>query len=494
MNSRNAKPSPRDNPGYRLSRKVNEFAAFHHLWEKGERIMVAVSGGTDSVALLHLLHGLSPGLGLELTVVHLDHGLRGPVSRDDARWVQVLSERLNIPYIAGRRDLTVEMKAGGRSPEESARIARYAFFCEVSEQTGISTIALAHHADDQAETVLIKLLRGCSPVGLGGMRVSRREGSLRLVRPLLAVRRWELREYLASIGESFREDLSNQDCRFLRNRIRHELIPLLEKEYNPKVKEGLIHLAGMVQARDDYLRERLREPFSRVISESEDEIKINCELFQQITEYEQGEVLRRVLWKSGVSELHRSCFHDLKRSIAGPSGRRLNLPGGVTAFREYDILTIKTGLSCRGNPAFSSRELPVPGEIIIKELDAKIIIRQYPRTRLKVVKKSVDMGQYWNNYPEGGGVKEYLDRDKVSLPLLLRTRIPGDRYRPLSMVGSRKIKDILIDAKVPGSIRDSIPVLEDGEGIIWLAGYRPVHRCRVRKETGTILEISLVPV
>jgi len=494
VNSRKAKLSPRDNPGYGLSRKVNEYAALHNLWEKGARIMVAVSGGADSVALLHILHGLTPTLKLELMVVHLDHGLRGVASRDDARWVEALSKRLNIPCITGRRDLAVEMKEGGRSLEEAARIARYAFFSEVSERTGITTIALGHHADDQAETVLMKLLRGCSPAGLGGMRVSRLEGNLRIVRPLLAVRRLELREFLASIGESFREDLSNQDHRFLRNRIRHELIPLLEKEYNPKVKEGLIHLAGMVWDRDDYLRERLGDTFSRVISDSEDEIKIDCKSFSNLTNFEQGEVLKNVLWRVGVSDPHRSYFRDIKLSIAGTSGHQIILPGGVTALREYDTLIFTTGSLSRWKNAFSAREVPIPGVMKIKEIGARIIIRQYPRPQLIEFNKPVNLKQYWETFPEVGVLKEYLDRDRIVAPMMVRSRLPGDRYRPLSMPGSRKIKDILIDEKVPGSIRDSIPVIEDGEGIIWLAGYRPVHRCRVRKDTKTILEISLIPV
>ncbi len=494
MNFRKEKLSPRDNPGYGLSRKVNEYAAGHNLWEKGARIMVAVSGGADSVALLHLLHGMAPILKLELTVVHLDHGLRGRASRDDGRWVEALSERLNIPCITGKRDLAVDIKKGGQSPEEAARIARYAFFSEVSERTGITTIALAHHADDQAETVLMKLLRGCSPAGLGGMRVSRMEGNLRIVRPLLAVRRLELREFLASIGESFREDLSNQDQRFLRNRIRHKLIPLLEKEYNPKLKEGLIHLAGMVGERDDYLRERLEDTFSRVISESDEGIKINCKSFSALAEFEQGEVLRTVLWKTGVSDPRRSYFRDLKHSIAGPSGHRITLPGGVTALREYDTLTFTTGSLSRWKNAFSRRELLVPGEMIIKEIGAKIIVRQYPRPKLIDFNKPVNITQYWETFPEGGGLKEYLNRDRIVTPMKVRSRLPGDRYRPLSMAGNRKIKDILIDEKIPGSIRDSIPVIEDGEGIIWLAGYRPAHRCRVREDTRTIMEISLVPL
>jgi len=494
VNYRKTEESPRDNPGYWLSRKVTEYSASHHLWKKGERIMVAVSGGADSVALLHILNGLSPILELELTVVHLDHGLRGQVSQDDARWVEDLSLRLNIPYIGGRLDPASEEEECGRSSEEAARIARYAFFREVSDRTGITTIALAHHADDQAETVLMKLLRGCSPAGLGGMRVSRQDGTLRIIRPLLSARRWELREFLTSSGESFREDLSNRDCRFLRNRLRHELLPLMEKEYNPKIKEGLIHLAGMVRDRDDYLRDRLGDTFSRVVSKTDEGIKIDCKRFNFLTDFEQGEVLRHVLWEAGVNGPRRSYFKDLKRSIVGPSGSCLDIAGGVMALRVDDNLIINNGLSACGTEPLAPLELSIPGEMIIKEIGAKITVRQYRRPQLIELNQTVNLKQYWKNYPAGGELKEYLDRDRVIEPIMVRSRLPGDRYRPLSMPGSRKIKDILIDDKVSGSIRDSIPVLADAEGIIWLAGYRPAHRCRVRQNTENILEITLIPV
>ena len=189
----------------RLSEKVSEFAVRQKLWKKNDRIMIGVSGGGDSVALLHLLHRLSTIDGLKLTVVHPDHCLRGSASREDAAWVRHLASRLNIPCVTGRWDIPPEEKESGRSPEEAARIARYGFFQKISARTGITTVVVAHHADDQAETVLFKLLRGSSPAGLGGMRPSRQEGFLRIIRPLLTVRRRELREYLDSIGEGYRK-------------------------------------------------------------------------------------------------------------------------------------------------------------------------------------------------------------------------------------------------------------------------------------------------
>ncbi|MEA1927569.1 MAG: tRNA lysidine(34) synthetase TilS [Candidatus Auribacterota bacterium] len=484
----------RDNSEKRLMRKMNEFVGRERLWQKGDRIMVAVSGGGDSVALLHLLHRLSSISDLKLTVVHLDHSLRGAASREDALWVRELAERLNIPCIAEKRDLTGKEKKAGLSPEESARDARYKIFGEVSKQTGITTIALGHQADDQAETVLLKLLRGCNPSGLGGMRPFRREGELRIIRPLLEFRRSELREYLDSIGESFREDLTNQDPRFLRNRVRLHLLPLLEDKYNPAIREGLIHLSGLERDRDDYLRNQLREVSSSVVSESGQGFEIDCERFIQLSGFEQGEVLRGVLIQVGVGSLHRRYIQALKRSVEGPSGRSLDLPGGIIAIRENDILRILTWPASGLSTGISLQSVPIPGEIIIKEIGAKITVRRFNQSGINNLKKPVDLKGYWESYPEGGGLKEYLDNDRVVGPLAVRSRLPGDRYRPLFMKGSRKIKDIFIDNRVPGSLRDSIPVILDEKGIIWPIGYRPAHRCRVRKETRAILEINLKPL
>jgi len=172
----------------------------------------------------------------------------------------------------------------------------------------------------------------------------------------------------------------------------------------------------------------------------------------------------------------------------------MDIAGGVKAFRRDDSLIINNGLSPCGPEHLTPLELTIPGEITVESLGAKITVRQDRRPQLIELNRAVDLNRYWENYPEIGELREYLDRDRVIEPIVARSRHPGDRYRPLLMPGSRKIKDILIDEKISNSIRDLIPVLEDAEGIIWLAGYRPAHRCRVRKNTKNILEISLIPV
>ncbi|MFH1038562.1 MAG: tRNA lysidine(34) synthetase TilS [PVC group bacterium] len=475
-------------PGTDVFRRMATFADRQGLWKRGESILVAVSGGADSVALLHLLRRLSPLLDLDLRVVHLDHGLRGEAAKDDARWVRELAGRLNISCIAERRDVPAAIRKTGRSPEDAARMVRYEFFREVSERTGIAAVALGHHADDQAETLLLRLLRGGGPGSLGGMRPARKEGNLSFIRPLLSIRRGELRDYLEGIGEPFREDASNRDHRYLRNRIRHRLLPLLEADYSPRIREILVHLAEMEGERDDFLRDRLRPLFASVDPGTGP--AIDCALFQGLTRFEQGEMLREFLRKAGVENAHRRHVKNLERIIGGQSGRRLNVGGPGVVLKEHDRLIVVP----RAAPgSLHPWRLAIPGEAVIGEIGARLIARQYPRPAPLVLKQEVGLKKFWESYPRGRILREYLDRERVVPPLTVRSRLPGDRYSPLGMKGSRKIKEIMINARVPLSRRDLIPVIEDGEKIIWLAGYRPEEGCRVRDETKTILEISLVP-
>ncbi len=480
---------PEGRIGIDVTRRMMVFAGRHRLWKKGQGILVAVSGGADSVALLHLLHRLSRRLDFDLRVVHLDHGLRGPASREDARWVRGLADRLEVPCISERRDVPAMRRITGRSPEDAARMVRYAFLREVSERTGITTVALGHHADDQAETLLLRLIRGGSPRSMGGMRPLRKEGALNFIRPLLSIRKPELRSYLDKIGQPFREDLTNRDDRYLRNRIRHHLLPLLEAQYSPKIREILVHLAEMERERDDFIVARLRPTLSPV-SPSAGPV-LDCALFRKLTRFEQGEVLRDFLWKAGVEKAHRRHFLHLESIIEGPSGRRLNLSAQITVLKEYDrVITVPPAAP----PPLHPLRLPVPGDVVIKEIGARIIAREYPRPGSLAVTQAVHLKKYWEMYPRGGILKEYLDRDRVIPPFTVRSRLPGDRYSPLGMKGSRTVKEIMISARVPLTRRHLVPVVEDTEKILWLAGYRPENRCRVREETKTILELSLIPL
>lgn len=469
-----------------LLRRLAAFAARHRLWKNGDRLLAAVSGGADSVALLHLLHRL----GLDLTVVHLDHGLRGEASREDRCWVEELAARLGLPCVAGRRAAAAVMKEGGYSPEEAARRIRYRYFREVSAGTGIGILALGHQADDQAETVLLRLLRGGRPAALAGMLPSRRDGELLLVRPLLPFWRGELLAFLEEIGEDFREDLSNRDPRFLRNRIRHRLLPLLEAEYSPRCRQLLSALAEREREREDYLRGRLEDRCRELIRETAEGPALDCRLFPEAAALERGEVLRRLLARAGVVNPHRRHFKALERLAFGPSGRRLDLPGPAVASREGDLLRLSPR---REEGDWPARPLEIPGETAIEELGARIRVRVRPKPTGPLDRREAGPEASREGWTGAETLREYFDRDRVSPPLVVRPRLPGDRYRPLGMAGKKKIKKMLAEGGIPLSRRGSIPVVEDQERIVWLAGHRPNHYCRVRGETREVIEITLSP-
>ena len=474
-------------PGTDLVKRMADYAVRHRLWKKGDRLLVAVSGGADSVALLHLLLRLGGQLDLHPTVVHLDHGLRGEASREDRRWVEALAARLQVPCVAARRDVGKVIERGGSSPEEAARRVRYGFFRQAARRTGIGILALGHQADDQAETVLLRLLRGSGPAGLIGMRPRRREGELLLVRPLLAFRRGELLAFLSGIGEGFRRDRSNLDLRFLRNRIRHRLLPLLEAEYNPRFRELLIELARREGEREDYLRSRLEEPCRKLIRRTPRGWGLDCGLFSRAAAPERGEALRELLDRAGIPAANRRHFRALERLARGTSGRRLDLPGPVVARKEGDLLLLSKH---RGPETLPTVPLGLPEERIIEPLSARLRIREYP------VPPGLEFRPGTRPPPARGSGpwREYLDRDRVVPPLVLRSRLPGDRYRPLGMKGRKKVKKILLESGVPLSRRGLVPVIADRERIIWLAGYRPNHFCRIRPDTRKVLEISLEPL
>lgn len=465
-----------------------DYASHHRLWNPGARLLVSVSGGTDSVALLHLLHRLGGVAGLHLTVVHLDHCLRGEASRADRRWVQKLAGRLQLPFISGCREVEPVVKAGGYSLEEAARMVRYDFFREVSRETGIGILALGHQADDQAETVLLRLLRGGRPAALAGMRPSRQAGELTLIRPLLSFWRDELVGFLHEIGEGCREDLTNRDSRFLRNRVRHQLLPLLESEYSPRCRELLAELAERERERDDYLRGRLKIRCRELLRETGEGTALDCCLFREAAALEQGEVLRFLLARAGITTPHRRHFSALKRLADGQSGRSLDLPGSVSAYREGELMFIDPRRETE--ESFLPRTLKVPGEIIIEEISARI------RARILPVPPGGETGakELAAVAEAEGRRREYLDRDRVVLPLTVRSRQPGDRYRPLGMEGRKPVKKILAEARVPLARRGLIPVVEDQKRIVWLAVHRPNHCCRVRPDTREVIELSIEPL
>lgn len=441
---------------------------------EGDSVLVAVSGGADSVALAHVLHSLAGCLKLSLQIVHVNHLTRGEDSESDARFVKDFAAGLGLPFHLVTVDvprLAEEEKAG---LEESGRQARYQAFLETAQRCGAGRIATGHTRDDQAETVLMRLLRGAGTAGLEAVLPLSGEG---VIRPLLEMSRKEVEDYCRVARLSFREDSTNLDSVFLRNKIRLHLLPLLEREYNPALREVLAATALLCGEDERFLNEEARRLFGKAVSRSGETLKIEINSLENMPLALSSRVLREAIREikgdlDGITRRHMQAVISL---LKGGSGRRFCLPGGLTAVREYSLLKLSRGFSGDVS-APVSLELAIPGSTSLAPwglvMEASILDTP-PATC------------------QGEPDTAFLDLDAVCTPLIVRRRIDGDRFIPFGMSDFKKVKNYLIDEKVPRDEREKIPLLVDREKILWLVGCRLDERVRVSEKTQKVLFLKI---
>jgi tRNA(Ile)-lysidine synthase len=455
--------------------------------EPGARVVVGFSGGRDSSALVGALVRLGGTWELKLTLAHLNHGLRGAESDADERFVREKAKALDLPLIVEKIEGHPESNL-----EEWARQKRYEFLAEAADRAGAGRIAVGHHADDAAETMLINLIRGAGPEGLSGIAPVRELDSLRglkyIVRPLIRLSRRDLPPDL-----EFREDSSNRDPGFLRNRIRHELIPLLES-MNPDVR-GALYRASEISRRDSEM------------------IRGEALALMDLAETLEAGALRlpvaplrgapRALRMAAYRELIRKVKGDLRRIAmvhledvdalvtAGPAHGSLDLPGIIIS-KEYDSLCVMpfekadvpagaAEARAQNGPRRESGDtaLPVPCSVRWEGPGGRIYM-------IAVEEAERPEGEP-DQYSEA-----WLDPGKVRLPLKVRSRRPGDRYRPSGMKGHRKLKDVMNQLRVPPRERDHWPLIADQEQIVWVPGLRPAQKAK--PGSSKVLKVSIEPL
>ena len=434
--------------------------------QAGASVVVAASGGVDSTVLLDVLDGL----GYRLHVAHLDHALR-PNSAADSRFVADGAKRRGLPCSVERRDVGACARTEGLSLEEAGRRQRYAFLDQVASRVGSEFIALGHHADDQAETVIMRLLRGSGATGLGGMEIVR-EG--RYLRPLLRVRRAEIKKYACQRGLLYREDPSNRDPRFLRNRVRGELMPLLES-YNTKIAEVLNRTAALLKAEDDLLAELTQEALDTVICERcNDKVTLDSTKLLAYHIAVQRRMLRAVLQGLAATENPFDFVRiEQVRSWIGAGDKRLQVLGAGLMGQGCGTRYILR----HGRRPPVARCLDIPGALVLREHGVKI--------RVQVVSpEHFDKAQL-------GGAQVALDADRLGERVQVRSLRPGDRFQPQGMEGHKKLSDFLIDAKWPKISRDEVLVLTRGEEIAWVAPLRSSHAFRIKSTTSRIALCTL---
>jgi tRNA(Ile)-lysidine synthase len=456
-----------------MRNQVMKYISEQQLCDRGATVIVAVSGGADSVALLDILASLAE-LQLKLIVAHLNHSLRGAESDGDEAFVRELAAQYGLPCEVGRADVRELSNMHKLSLEEAGRAARYAFLHQLAAQYRAHAIALAHHADDQAETVLMRLLRGAGASGLAGIAPKTGNG---LIRPLLGITRGEIETYLQARGLAFRTDSSNADTSFLRNRVRHELLPYLAT-FNPAVRDRLVATAAALAA-DEVLLEAVTDAaFARYGKISAGEVTLCLSGLAQEPAGVRLRLYRRAIFlvKGDLARLGSRHLHDIDRLVfsANPSGS-LDLPDDIRVARDYARIFFNSAQE-RVEHRLPETFLAGPGEYFIPGC-GRIMVEEafFPGPAVEI--------------PPGIA---YFDAEAVPFPWLVRAFNAGDRIIPLGMTGHKKVKDIFIDMKVSLERRYRIPLLFSGDRLIWVCGLRVSAETRVTERTVRVLRAEII--
>ena len=497
-------------------RAVTRAAIQHHLWPAGATLVAAVSGGADSLCLLGTLLAMGdrgvPGAPGEIVVAHLDHGLRGAVGAADGRFVASLAEELGVSCVVERIDVAALARRERRSLEEAARRARYAFLRRVALEVGAVRICTGHTQDDQAETVIMHFVRGSGLAGLAGMAPLAGD----VARPLLALTRDQTEAYCAARGWVPRQDASNADRRFTRNRIRRELLPILET-YNPGVRATLARNATLIAADEAYLEAEAAtawEDMARPTTEPDDAgialdlhilratpLALRLRLYRRAARLTSGE-------QSALEARHLTLLEDLL--WADVDERTLMLSDPIRVTRDAVALRFATDqkptervvrLPEAALPEAPRRVLPVPGAVEMPELGWRVRAwrmeepaglersTEPPPPELSPFARAGDEARVGH-----ATMRVYLAPELSDQPLSVRAWHPGDRFRPLGMAAEKKVQDYFADAKVPRAVRHTLPLVFGADHLLWIAGLRIDDRAKLGPDAQGALILQCEPL
>lgn len=449
--------------------RLHKHIVDNSLFTSGSKLLLAVSGGSDSVALLCLFARLRSRLPVTLLCCHVNHGLRGEQSDGDEALTKELCLRFNVPLIARKIKL-----AEGADLENRARAARFEALFHLLDLYRFDFVVLGHQREDQAETVLMNMLRGAGINGLAGIKASQGK----VLHPLLGFSRSELRDLLTEEGIVWREDASNSDPAFKRNKLRLELLPHLQAHYGADVVDKLNRQSQILNDADEFFRSRAQSLHKKLSLESDTgAVSFSVKALEKLSRIELYYLMK--LAYSSVSGAPKDFFHhsfdDLLQLMKGQGSARIDLQNAVTACREYDILSFVNELT----------PPPVFEELSVEEDRARVVFGAYRFTfkHLRLLPREPGLDRF----------SVVLDADSFTWPLIIRTRKDGDRFVPQGMDHSKKLKNFFIDAKVPRRVRDLVPIIEDGEKILWVVGHRADARALANQHSSRLLQIVAEP-
>ncbi len=469
-------------PILRFEQQVLASVRQQKLLNEQDRVLVAVSGGPDSVALLHLLCAWQSQLNLALHVIHMNHGLRGEESEADADFVQTLCQELDVPCNMQRLNLQLEIQTRkGQSIQSLARDLRYAAFTQVAHEHDLTKVALGHTSDDQAETVLMWMLRGAGSVGLSGMPAFR---APYFIRPLLGVLRVEIEAYLKKNQWPYRMDSSNASPKYRRNRIRQELMPVL-KQFNPKIVQVLSRQAKILREESEYLDQVASKALASVMFKADaDRVVLNQVTLSGLPRSIQRRVVLLLYRQVTQTDVHPpfDCVEAILDLVNRRTSGLVIQSHGIRVHRDYNEIHL---CAVGGEAPFHQPSLhpvlplSVPGSLC------------WPLTGRTLEACLVDrLPETWKNDPSC----VYLDGDHFTHDLVVRQWKAGDSFYPLGMNGQKKkIQDFFSDIKLSRTRRSKVPLVVAPEGIVWVAGFRPDHRFRVMKDTKKFVALKASP-
>ena len=451
-----------------MYKTILDYIRRNQLFCPGDRVIVALSGGADSVCLLVVLNEMKKEFDLILKAVHVHHGLRGEEADRDRDYAGEISKKLGVEFACVQVDAALYAKEHGMSVEEAGRHLRYRIFEEERNRFKGTKIAVAHHADDQAETILYNLFRGTGLKGLGGIRPVRGN----IVRPLLCVGREEILAYLSEKGISYCEDSSNNGTEYARNRIRKVILPQVKEQLNKKAGENIIHAGEMAIKADAYLEKQAKSFLTNNgILENKEDGSIDQYGVKVQSLIKEDDIIRSYVIRLMIQTVNQSMkditmihVESAAALIFGSGGRQVDLPLGLTAVRTGTVLWIK-------------------------KKKIKDLVDQHQDICLPNVNFSVFSYKKGMEIPKNGYTK-WFDYDKIKCALSVRYRETGD-YMMLAGGGRKTIKSYFIDAKVPKEERGKIPLIAEGSHVLWVIGYRISEYYKITDDTHTVIQMQL---
>ncbi len=455
-----------------------------------DTVLVGVSGGTDSVVLLHVLLELAPVLSIRLGIAHLNHGLRGKDADRDADFVASLAGRLQLPFHGHKEDTRRYQKRHRISMEEAARRLRYAFFDSLCANHGYEKVALGHHADDNAELILMQLIRGAGLASMAGIPPTR---DAKIIRPLIRLSQRQILDYCHAAGHSYVTDNTNFDRQPLRNRIRRELIPVLRNEFNPAVVQSLNRLSDIVRDELHWTENLVEAQFrSTVTGMQADRAQLSVEKLRSCAPALQRRIIRKAIARVKGDLRHIGFVHSeavLQLLAPGAAGGCVHLPGRIqvqTSGSELIVVRLPADPRKASPPAPTAHRF----RYTVRLPSAEPLTLFLQETGLKVVFSSF-VTDTPNQLRGAGQQQAFFDMDKLRFPLVMRNVLPGDRFAPLGAGGTQKVKKYFIDHKVPRKQRVRCPLLISGQQIVWVVGHRIAEAAKVTIATQRVLKAEV---